>query len=405
MGRVIILEGPDNIGKTWLAKLLATKHAAPYKHFGPPPKELKGKDQLAWQLGVLKKSMSVFEKNDSYLEIWDRSPIGESVYGPLYRSYDHEKYFDELKKQFGKVSKQIIVVAMYADTLTYRYFEIKQKEDEKEEYQTQKEATKIAIKFVDVIRQLELPHTVLVNSNNYKSFHDRNEYIVARIKAALHGRPYKFERTDDYSATFFNLHQRLWQEGSGFLPEFHAYECHEFSDETCAIGNDHVKLLNIEKKDAKPIGAIGAVTGIKYIFVGESSGYNAAGPQLCHPFYNGVSGCLFQTALLQLHILPVHYYLTNIVKCNPRGNKLEPYTVKRPLEKFECVKRLREELSMIYRKGHQVVAFGNVAARQLQKLDIPFEKVYHPAYYLRMGMEEQFVKDLEGAIRWKRLKK
>ena len=101
MKRVIILEGPDNIGKSYLATALTNelidagyKHTK-LRHFGPPTK--KGLEILQEQLDVLNHEANEMHRHE-HIEIWDRSVIGEAVYGPLYRAgaYDEKVYWDEL---------------------------------------------------------------------------------------------------------------------------------------------------------------------------------------------------------------------------------------------------------------------------------------------------------------------
>ena len=93
MKRVIIIEGPDNIGKTTLANQLAKEFNGVVKHSAAQKK--KGAAALDEQRKKLARTLAeVEEGDDPQLEIWDRSIIGEAVYGPLYRTrqYDHTLY-------------------------------------------------------------------------------------------------------------------------------------------------------------------------------------------------------------------------------------------------------------------------------------------------------------------------
>jgi len=395
MKRVIIIEGPDNIGKTTLAKELAKEFHGTVVHSAAPVK--KGAAALKEQLGKLSIELAKLEdETGAELEIWDRSIIGEAVYGPLYRAgqYDHVMYFEALK-ELKLYDSKVLLIVMYADGFTFEKFEIKPKSDEAKLYQQASQTQKVATAFVDVATTLRLKHTAFVNCNNYERMDGRNEYIKKRVSAWMKRKPFTFTRTNDYSQTFFNAHQRLWVPTIGFTSN--VWECEAFDDENCKIGEHQRSLQMLSGDNPTPIGGVGAAKKLRYIFVGESTGYNSSGgPQLGMPFYNGESGCVFQTALGSLKIFPTQYYLTNVVKCNPKDNKLGKTVTRDSRAELECVRCLEHEIKikLKFNESAKVVAIGKVAAEELARLKIDCVMAYHPSYYLRIGRSDDFTTDL-----------
>lgn len=401
MKRVIIVEGPDNIGKTTLiGKISEVLHEmkAPneIRHWGPPKKE--GAAALQEQLKVLEKELKGLKSASEKLELWDRSIIGESVYGPMFRKYDHGKYLDQLLT-LKTFEKQILFIVMYADQSTYINFNIKPKKDEKVEYQKQSTAQSIAVKFVNLAARLNLKNTIYINCNNYLSLEQRNEYIVRRVKLWLKKKRFEHNHTGDYTHSFFNETQMLWGTGKGFLDR-ERYDCSEFEQQLCSIGNDHVRESEFGKMHERPTGACGADELIKYIFIGEAPGKNGCG-NLGIPFYDDVSGNLFQTALDALGIHPVHYYMTNIIKCCPFDNDLAAYGNMKYQLSRECVKNIITELDAIrdFNPRAKVFAVGKVPTKLLGALKYDnIASLYHPAYYCRIGQSDRFILDLKAAI-------
>lgn len=399
MKRVIIIEGPDNIGKTTLANQLAKEFNGVVKHSAAPKK--KGAAALDEQRKKLARTLAeVEEGDDPQLEIWDRSIIGEAVYGPLYRTrqYDHTVYLDELQ-QLRLYESRVFVIVLYADESTLKDFGLQAKHDEKELYQKASQTTKIATAFVDLVTKLRMKHTLFVNCNNYALLDQRNEFVQLRVSEWLKRKPFTFKRTNDYSRTFFNRTQRLWVPSVGFNKN--EWFCQVFMDEDCKIAETHRELKMFGGGLAKPIGGIGAFNGVRYIFVGESTGYNVSGePQLGMPFYNGESGCLFQRALSVMKIFPTQYYLTNVVKCNPKNNHLGSFVNRHTRTELQCVKELKDELTGICAQNEhaRIVALGKVAQEELARLRMEYTMMYHPSYYLRIGRSDDFITDLGKAL-------
>lgn len=400
----IVLEGPDNIGKSYLANTLKRELALIQNgkepkivHCGPPVGT--GKSAFIYQQKYLKSVVERVKDDTRDVEIWDRSVIGEDVYGPMYRTgqYDHDVYSQELKDSLQEVRTKLIVIAFYANLDFFKQFGIEKKEDETKKYQRMMEAPKIATRFIDVIARLGLKRTLYVNCANYASLDERNTYVISRVKTWMKLAAYQHTQTDSYRHTFFNPMQMLWETERGFIDG--RMRCGAYDDESCQLGRDHAAITKFGCQYHRPTGPCGAVTNIKYIFVGEAPGENGCG-KTGIPFYDDRSGNLLQTTLDRLGIHPVHYYMTNVVKCCPVDNKLSMYVSKHTIKDLECVQTLSVELGPIVKKNPfaKIIALGKVAAEQLKRLHFKYHTVYHPAYYLRMGISDDFYRELKLVV-------
>lgn len=394
--KIICIEGPDNIGKSTLCEELSELYPdAEQFHLGAPKK--KGELALKEQLKTLDDVLERVDKNKS-MEIWDRSIIGESVYGPIFRQYDHKTYWHELKKAVRRLEDRMLLIVLYADELTYSKWNIKPKSDETLPYQKSTFAKRISEEFVNVATQLDLRNTLYINCNNYETMDARNAYIIRRIKRWVAGKRFYYSKTGTYQESFFNREQRMWV--NGFYEN--RFFCRSFKNEECSIGENHRQLRVIGGGDAYPIGAVGGLVYVKYIFIGESAGYQPDHDQLLIPFYNGISGQIFQAALDKIGVHPTQYYLTNVVKCNPRSNHIEGHCPNGDyIRMYECTKGLEKEIQQVIEISKlpvKVVTIGKIADEVLTEMKIPHVKVLHPAYYSRFGNSDEFIKKLEQAV-------
>lgn len=401
MRRVVIIEGADNLGKTTLCRELvdAIPKLKRVRHSGPPT--VKGAAALREQLQTLKAEVGrIFDKDsDDEMEVWDRSIIGEAVYGPLFRTgqYDHKKYWMALDEACGEIAQRVLVIVLYTDGEWFERQRINRKMDEEKVYQQREKAATIGTAFIDAVTGLPLKHRLFVNCRNYPSFALRNKYILKRVQAWVNNTQYERYQSDDYQQIFFNEDQMLWKQGVGFIEN--PYACVAFKEKTCAIGNDHRKFAQFGEVFRRPTSACGSITNVKYIFVGEAPGHKGCG-KLGIPFYNDASGNMMQDALDRLRILPTQYYMTNTVKCCPKNNELSAYVVASTRHVLECVNRLKDEIIHVQAKNPsaKVIAIGKVAGQELARVGIDHGLSYHPAYYLRLGQREEFVKDLRKVL-------
>lgn len=396
MKRVIICEGCDNVGKSYLVKHLITSltpHLMTYRHFGPPAQ--KGRLILKEQLNVLSREMKGID-DGSGVEIWDRSVIGEDVYGPMYRhgQYDHAEYHIELSHAVKKRERQIFLIVLYTDGEMFKRLKLKAKDDEVIAYQRQEDAANISIAFVDVATNLRLKNTLFVNCANYETLNERNDYIMRRVRAWLKLTRYHYEMAEDYAQTFFNAKSMLWRQGKGFVNK--KYTCSNYANGQCALGKDHQKYCEFGEVYDQPTAACGAIQNVDYIFVGEAPGHKGCG-KLGIPFFGDRSGNLLQEALDSCGMLPTRYYMTNVVKCCPKENELSRYGSR---EKLICVKQLAKEIASIENKNPDavIIALGKVASKELSNCGLHHKMMYHPAYYLRKGIEDDFIVDFKKVV-------
>lgn len=100
----IIVEGPDNSGKSTLVQRLV--EMAPYderasvKHFSKPKSKEEAKESYYAWLGFMRVSDRT---------IADRAFYGEAVYAPLYRGY-YPEYLPDLDEQFSKLENAALIV-------------------------------------------------------------------------------------------------------------------------------------------------------------------------------------------------------------------------------------------------------------------------------------------------------
>ncbi|WP_367883681.1 uracil-DNA glycosylase family protein [Thermococcus peptonophilus] len=94
-------------------------------------------------------------------------------------------------------------------------------------------------------------------------------------------------------------------------------------------------------------------------------------------FYRDASGMLLRKVLFALGVNPPDFvYITNVVKCNPPGNRLRGV----PEGALEF---LAEELEILRPKA--LFAVGRTAERALGELGFDAVYIRHPAWYVRRG--------------------
>jgi hypothetical protein len=103
MKHLIIIEGPDNTGKDTLQKNLQNKLGDCITfHFTSPPSSVHKLEKLNYQVNGwyntwlnTKQSMEI---GNLKFGIWNRSHLGEYVYGPMYRNIPTNLIVEEIEK-------------------------------------------------------------------------------------------------------------------------------------------------------------------------------------------------------------------------------------------------------------------------------------------------------------------
>lgn len=396
----IIIEGPDNVGKSTfianeLSKYLATKdyYTTVIDHIGGPktnnPKEEMKK--LAYDYIKHMTPINLFTNNSVLVN--DRSIFGELVYS-MYRHYQPD-YMKDIVKLISAHNIEVLFVLIYADKDTYKKFDIPNKKEVKE-YESNDQSRLISSKFIEEIHKLALGRVVVINSNNYDSLNQRNLYLLKHIDAFLSNKKYEFKCDDSYKNIPFNNKQRFFAnhiDSYGFVPQsdVNVQECVMYHDLDCELGLEHKRTSDYGVAQNIPTNGFGSLTGVKYVFVGEAPAQKGCGT-LGIPFYGDVSGNLFMSALYENNISLFNCYITNAIKCCPENNDLKSYYKVRNAKELECVNKLKSELDaiLIPNRLSTLYAVGSTAFEVLSILyrfrqDIKIKKIYHPAYYVRMG--------------------
>lgn len=108
---IYLVEGPDRTGKSTFIDMLRSTLKNPYImtiHCGKPPKDV---DNVEWTkrhyLNLI--SRILYLNNNGHDVILDRSWLGETVYGPLYRNTDIPlNFFERLISDFNNQFKLVL---------------------------------------------------------------------------------------------------------------------------------------------------------------------------------------------------------------------------------------------------------------------------------------------------------
>jgi thymidylate kinase len=110
--KLLIVEGLDRVGKnTLLANLSSNFENFCVRHFTSPPKGLSEREAERFQQKAFHREFQLYNKVsewDSHSELsmsslwtWNRSHLGEAVYGKIYRNYDATPWIIDLERFFS----------------------------------------------------------------------------------------------------------------------------------------------------------------------------------------------------------------------------------------------------------------------------------------------------------------
>lgn len=122
--KLIIIEGTDRCGKDTLIESLSQDYTHNIKrHWGYPIGET-NEEKTAYQLNFFNWEFQLYsilqtarnDINDNSAIIWNRSHIGEFVYGTIYRNSNPETWVMDLEKKFFfDLADNIYLVYLHAD--------------------------------------------------------------------------------------------------------------------------------------------------------------------------------------------------------------------------------------------------------------------------------------------------
>ena len=110
--KLLLIEGPDRCGKnTLIRNLVAQAENTVVRHFGPPRGE-DDHEKRNFQFHFFKKEFSLisfrsqFEMTDKEryprdIWIWNRTHLGEFVYGKMYRNTNPEEWVMQMESLYG----------------------------------------------------------------------------------------------------------------------------------------------------------------------------------------------------------------------------------------------------------------------------------------------------------------
>lgn len=188
--KLIICEGGDSLGKNSLIKGLCKHYNydnVTIRHFGKPPKELSSDKVLHFQFQCFNEEAELYhyikevsETKHSYFEniiIWNRSYLGEYIYGSMFRN----KNIDLLKNLLEYYEKfslkclydnNIFLVSLTADP---KFFF--NKEDGQSFSQTLKEKTKELELFKEVHELSLIKNKKMIKVDNNGQFRKKDEIL------------------------------------------------------------------------------------------------------------------------------------------------------------------------------------------------------------------------------------
>lgn len=168
---LIIFEGMDRTGKdTQIENLSNHLGGAEVIHFGLPPK---GTIESQFEFFV-EQFKYANENRDKYI-IWNRSHLGEAVYGYLYRNW-YYGYIFELEKVYEDLLKNAVLIlcdAEVEDVLSRDDGEsLSDKKDNKEKERN---------RFIAVVEKSEVPSKIILNASSY-SIEELTEKMISYIE-------------------------------------------------------------------------------------------------------------------------------------------------------------------------------------------------------------------------------
>lgn len=365
--KMIIIEGPDGVGKTELVKYLTENLKFSSVHFSAP----KSKEEA-------KSSYYNFIDNINENIILDRSFWGEFVYAPIWRNYEPD-YFNELETKLKTKSVKFDILSI----LLYRSSPFPTADDPVE---ILKQHNLIQQRFIDIFNKITSTDKIIFNLHNFSMKKDFHEFVLQFVKRWMNEKTLYTPFINNYYLTLFNPHFRFINGKIDFKEQ-----CNK-----CELFKEHKQSDFYKRQKSITFGS--GNLNAKVIFVGEAPGFKGCG-KLGIPFYNDKSGMLLREAMFKSRILETEIYITNVVKCNPLDNIITGKDI------ITCPEIwLIKEIIKINPK--KVLAIGKTAwsiildIKRTYNLKFEVKFVNHPAYFLYKRNEKEFFKLFKKLAKW-----
>ncbi len=170
--KLVIVEGLDRTGKDTLINSLLKKYPnSKMVHWGYPEGNT-NQEKTDYQIMSFGYYMREYEflkiQNNLDLIIWNRSHIGECVYGPLYRESDPQWIFD-LEKEFLADSNNVYLVYLHGDV------EFLLKNDDGESFTTDlnKKLHEQSL-FNEAVNQSQITNKIKIKVNDGNNYIDKS---------------------------------------------------------------------------------------------------------------------------------------------------------------------------------------------------------------------------------------
>ena len=183
--KLLIVEGQDRCGKDSLISEICSSYSNAIKrHWSFPKGETNEekteyqKKSFLWEFNFFNEMRKVWQKDS--IMIWNRSHIGEMVYGSIYRNSNPQDWVMQLEDQFNfDKDLDVYLVYLYADP------EFVVKEDDGKSYSAKLEDKRKEIdEFHNAINKSKILNILKIKVNEDQDYIDQQE-IVKDVKQFL----------------------------------------------------------------------------------------------------------------------------------------------------------------------------------------------------------------------------
>jgi len=179
---LIIVEGTDRTGKDSLVKGLHEHIAGKsvmIRHWGFPLGKT-NEEKTSYQKDTFRKDFERYNtlKNDDNISvIWNRSHIGEMVYGPMYRNSNPKTWIYALETEFKfDQAEDIFLIYLYGDP----EFLIKKDDGNSFTNETVKKAEELH-RFEEAVALSAIQNKLILKVNQGDQYIDKNELLKRAI--------------------------------------------------------------------------------------------------------------------------------------------------------------------------------------------------------------------------------